>query len=88
MTLKLQDPGDTLTWQHDWTDFLASGETIDSRVWTIDPDDSPTLLSDTTAEAVTVAGLTKGRVYLLTEQITTNVGNVAQRSLTIRCEEY
>lgn len=87
MPLRGQDPGDTLTWTHDWSDFLAESETISSRVWTIVPDSSPSLLSSTTAAAVVVAGLTRGTTYLLTEQITTNLGNVKQKSLTLRCEQ-
>ena len=82
-----QDPGDTLTWSNDWTDFLASGDSISSRVWTIDPDTSPSLLSGITGATVTVAGLTAGTVYSLTEKITTANGVVAERSTTIRCEE-
>lgn len=88
MTFKLQDPSDTLNYRHDWSDFLAEGESIASRVWSIDPDGSPSVLSNTTSESVTVSGLAKGKVYLLTEQITTSIGNVAQRSFPIRCEEY
>lgn len=87
MGYELQAPGDSLTWQHDWSDFLAEGETITGRQWTIDPDGSPTLLSTATAAAVTVAGLSAGVVYRLTETITTSAGNVAARSFTIRCEK-
>ena len=90
MPLKIMDPNDTLSWQHDWTDFLATGESISSRVWTVDPDDSPSLLSNTTSAAVVISGLTAGQVYRLSERITTNAtpANVAERALTIRCEEY
>ena len=81
-----QAPGGTLTWSHDWSDFLAAGETIASRVWTIDPDESPTLLADTTAAAVTVAGLAAGTVYRLTETVTTSAGVIAPRAIVIRAD--
>lgn len=84
-----QDPNDDLNYQNDWTDFLVASpaETIASRVWTIDPDSSPTLLANITSAAVQVSGLTKGVVYRLSEKITTSNSNVAERSITIRCEE-
>lgn len=84
-TLKLQDPADGLDWAHDWSDFLASGDAIASRVWTMDPDDSPSLLSNTTTATVIVTGLSWGTVYRLEEKITTDNGVVGQRSLTIIC---
>ena len=83
---QVQDPSDTLTWSNDWTDFLTGGDSISSRVWTIDPDVSPTLLSGITGATVTVAGLTAGTVYSLTEKITTANGVIAERSIVIRSQ--
>jgi hypothetical protein len=84
---QIQDPGDTLDWSNDWTDFLAGGDSISSRQWTINPDTSPTLLTNATTAAVKVAGLTKGLTYILTEAITTANGVVGERSIVIRCED-
>ncbi len=83
----LMDPSDNLNWSNDWDDFLAVGETISSQVWTLDPDASPTLLSNTTTSAVQITGLTAGVVYRLSEKITTSASNDGERSITIRCEE-
>ena len=85
----LQDPTDKLDYQHDWSDFLASGDSISTRLWSIDPDDggSPSLLSNVTSAAVFVEGLQAGIVYRLSEKITTANGVVAERSITIRCGE-
>ena len=90
MPYKVMDPSDDLNWSHDWTDFLASGETISTRLWTISPDSSPTLLSNPTAAAVHVAGLAAGTVYLLSEKIITDASpqNTAERSLSILCEDH
>ena len=85
-THRLMDPSDSLTWQHDWSDVLADGETIASRQWTADPDSSPSVLSSATSEAVTVARLVLGFAYRISEEITTSAGNVHERSITIRCE--
>lgn len=87
MTFKLMDPSDVLDWTHDWSAFLAGGDSISSRLWTIDPDASPSHVSDTTAAAVKVSGLAAGTVYRLSEKIVTSAGLTAERSLTIRCEE-
>jgi hypothetical protein len=87
MALKPQDPNSTATWQHDWSAELASGETIASRQWSIDPDSDPTLLSNATAETVTVSGLTAGVVYKLSERVVTSAGNALERGFTIRCDD-
>lgn len=85
----LMDPSDSLNFSNDWSDFLVASpaETISSRLWTIDPDASPSLLSNTTTASVQVAGLSKGNVYRLSEKITTSNGNTKETDITIRCEE-
>ena len=84
---QVQDPGETLDYSQSWTDFLALGDSISSRQWTIDPDSSPTLLTNATTATVRVAGLTYGADYVLTEKITSANGIVAERSITIRCDQ-
>ena len=87
MPFKLQDPSDKLVWSHDWTKFLASGDSVSSRVWTLDPDSSPSKLTNETTANVTIDNLVAGTVYRLQEKITTANGEDAERSLTIRCED-
>lgn len=83
----LVDPNDQLTWSHDWSDFLAVGDSIASRQWTIDPDASPTLLASATSATVTAGPLDAGNVYRLSEKIATANGEIAERAIVIRCEE-
>lgn len=83
MPYLLVRPGTKLDWAHDWSDWLAEGDSIASRVWTIDP--SATLDDETTA-AVTVSGLTAGKVYVLTEAVTTAAGMIGKASITFRCD--
>ena len=85
MALKLQDMADALKWARDWSDFLATGENITSRQWTIDPDESPPLLTNPTSENVTVSNLRFGVVYRVSLAIVTDAGNTAKRSFTIEC---
>lgn len=86
MPLKLMRPGEKLTWSHDWSNALASGDAPASRVWTIDPDYSPSLITDPTAATVEVTAPPAGIVCQLTETITSDNGVVDSEQLTIRCE--
>ena len=82
-----QDPDATaVDYQLDWSAYLASGDSIVSRLWTINPDESPSLLSQITSATVFVGQLVLGVVYELTEKITTANGVTDQRGITIRCE--
>ncbi len=84
---KTQDPTDVLDWTNDWTDFLAEGDSIASRQWTIRPDVSPSHLSADTTGTVLVSGLIAGNVYHLAEAIVTTNGITGERSIVIRSED-
>ena len=91
MTYRLMDPSSVLDWQHDWSSFLAEGDSISSRQWSISPlngttPETPTLANDTTA-TVTVSGLEAGKVYRLVEHIVTANGIEAERSIVLRGED-
>ena len=80
----LQDPSSTLNWAHDWSNWLAVGDSIASRQWTITP---TATLQDATTASVKVDGLTVGQEYRLTEAITTANGLQAERTIIIRAEQ-
>lgn len=94
MSYFLVDPQSVLTWSHDWSDFLdyaSPADEIASRQWTITPDNdasSPTTpnLTNATQEIVTAQGFVAGKVYHLTEHITTTAGLQDERSIILRCE--
>jgi hypothetical protein len=93
MSYVLVDPDSTLSFSHDYvTDgYLAAGETIVSRQWTISPLNegtpvTPALVGDAT-DTVFVSGCEAGKIYRLVEQITTSAGNVDQRTIVLRCED-
>lgn len=89
MTYRLQNPADIEKWARDWTtEYLASGETVSAYQWEISPDSSPTLLSNATAETVSVGSLTPGVVYRLSLTVTTTNGRTAKRAITLRGEEF
>ena len=92
MPYRLIDPDETLDYACDWTAFLADGgspgDSILSSAWATDPA-GPTLSGASVAGAVTrvfVAGAQAGQVYRLTNSVTTNLGRIAERSWTLRCE--
>ncbi|HUS97121.1 MAG TPA: hypothetical protein VMX97_10310 [Hyphomicrobiaceae bacterium] len=86
----LVDPASVLDWQHDWTDWLAAGDTIASRTWAIDPSNEGTpatpVLSGEASQTVIVSGLVAGRVYRLTEHVVTTNGVEADRTIVLRCD--
>lgn len=72
--LQAKDPQETLDYSVDWTNELASGETIASSNWAVSPS-GPTLSGAGTSGArafVYMAGGTAGTEYLLTNTITTS----------------
>jgi hypothetical protein len=90
MAYRLIDPEERLDFQHDWNDFLGSGDSIVSRQWLVGPinetsPESP-ILTNATGAAVMIEGCLSGRVYHLTERITTAVGLRADRTIVLRCE--
>jgi hypothetical protein len=87
----LVDPSSKLDWSHDWSDWLAQGDSIVMRQWSISPIHpgtplTPALTGDTTP-IVFVEGMMAGNVYRLTEQVTTLAGLVDERTIVIRCED-
>lgn len=86
----LVPPSGRLNWQHDWTDWLAEGDSITSRQWSITPlnnttPESPTLTNATSA-IVFVEGLLRGKIYHLSERVNTLNGLTDERTIVLRCD--
>ena len=83
----LKDPSAVLDYVFDWTKWLATGETIESYVITVDA--GLTLNSDSESNGAVVAWLSGGEVgkwYKVACKITTNMGRIDERTLHIRVE--
>ena len=83
-----KDPDAVLDYTIDWSDWLASGETISTSTWTIPTgltEDSET--ETTTTATVWLSGGTEGTSYTITNEIVTSQSRTANRSLYIRVEE-
>lgn len=80
----LKDPGSTLDYQIDWSQWLGS-DTIASSTWTVPAGLTDHASSNTTTETVQwLAGGTVGAVYQVVNQITTAGGRIAERTIEIR----
>lgn len=74
-------PAAVLPYTEDWSSWLATGETISTAVWTVDPGITQNGVSSTTTSAtIVLAGGTVGTTYLVSCTITTSLGNVDTRS--------
>ena len=91
---KLKDPNAILEYGFDWgeDDWLESGETIASAVWTIPA--GITKVSETAGDEITqvvLSGGTAGETYIITCHVVTTGGSVEgredDRSLEIIVEE-
>ena len=97
MPYRLIDPGATLDFPCDWSDYLNDGSPSDSIVtslWSITPQSGspalPALSGQSFAGALTtvfVSGVQRGQVYRLTNRITTAQGRTDERSVILRCEQ-
>lgn len=92
MTLLLKEPSAALDYSVDWgTEYLAGDALADSG-WTVEPAE-PGGLSvassgfDLLTSVVTVAGGAPGRIYRLTNRVTTAAGLADSRSIIVRVEK-
>lgn len=85
-----KDPNATLDYQIDWTNFLASGESIVSVVWTVTGATLETSASTATTATAWLSGGTVGTVISATCRITTDstpVARVDDRTLRLTVVE-
>ena len=83
----LKDANAIETFTIDWAPYIGTGDTISTHAWSIAPSGGPAI-SGTTSSAVTVGtGGTAGKIYQLTNRITTSAGVTADRSIALRVED-
>lgn len=86
MSIFLKDPGEKLDYPITWSDYLTEGETISSSAWSLPSGITQDSVSSTTTSAtIWLTGGTHGEEYLVTNQITTSAGRIAERSIKILC---
>jgi len=85
---KLKDPNAVVDFFIDWTDWLATGETISTSTWTAESGITVDTSSNSTVKAtVWLSGGTAGTEYTLTNRIVTNAGRTDERRLFITVTE-
>ena len=85
----LIDPATKVDYGIDWTDWLTAGDTITTSVWEISPA-GPTLSAGSmtsTSTAIFIEGCAVGKIYRLTNRISTVQARTDERSIVLRCEE-
>ena len=92
MTFLLKHPDATLDYAVDWgTDYL-SGEALATSSWSVEPEAPGGVAIATSAfdlliATVTVSGGETGRIYSLTNHVTTTDGRDDSRSIMLRVEK-
>jgi len=82
-----KDPDSIIDYGVDWSNWLATGETITSSAWIVPAgltNDSDSNTS--TATAIFLSGGTSGTTYELTNRVTTSGGRTEDRSMLIKCQ--
>lgn len=90
MQVHVKDPEAILDYAVNWAGgYLQSGETLLSSSWTIFPSDIAQVTASNTATAatITVSGGVVGRLYQLSNRITTSQGRTDERSIIVRVEQ-
>ncbi|TNE60829.1 MAG: hypothetical protein EP335_17470 [Alphaproteobacteria bacterium] len=90
MPVFAKDPASRVDYSFDWSAWLSAGESIESALWTIEPEAALNLedtLSAGAVEGVFVSGGTAGERCRLSCRISTDAGRTAERSLAIRVME-
>jgi len=83
-----KDPDGVVDYQFDWSDWLASGETISTSAWIVptgitEDSDSNT----TTTTTIWLSGGTAGALHEITNRIVTNSSRTEDRTMRILVKE-
>jgi hypothetical protein len=92
MTYLLKDPSAALDYSVDWGAEYLSGDALAASSWSVEPDEPGGVSVTSSAfdllmSVVTVAGGEAGRIYRLTNQVTTAAGIEDRRSIMLRVEK-
>lgn len=92
MTLLLKDPGASLDYSVDWGADYLGADGLAASSWTVEPAETPGLSIDASEyglliATVQVSGGVPGRLYRLTNHVTTAGGRDDSRSIMLRVEK-
>lgn len=85
MPAYVKDPDASLDYGFDWSDWLDTGETILSSLWTVDDGLTGSGESnDDTSTTIWLTGGTDGEDYKAVNHIVTSAGREDDRTITIK----
>lgn len=90
MTMMLKDPDAVLDYGVDWSVYLDAGEVITGSAWIIFPEGelmASTPSYDDASTTVSLSGGGRGKIYYVTNRVTTSLGRTDDRSFTLRIEQ-
>jgi hypothetical protein len=92
MTFLLKDPSAVLDYSIDWGAEYLSGDALTASDWSVSPDEpgGPSIAGsdfDLLVTTVQVAGGVAGKIYRVTNQVTTASGREDSRSIVLRVEK-
>ena len=90
----IKDSGSTLDYTIDWTDWLATGETVSSVSYTVPSGittrtaiGSAATATTSTTTRVTLTGGTNDTIYTIKASMATNQGRTVVRNFRVRVED-
>lgn len=85
---KRKDPDAIIDFGVDWSDWLATGETITASWWTVESGltENSNTFGDTST-TIWVQGGTAGETYTLANKVATSGGRTDERSFEVMVEE-
>jgi len=91
MSLLLKDPGAVLDYSIDWGQDYLADDRLHTSAWSIEPADAGGISVedekfDELVATVSVGGGLAGRIYRLTNVVTTASGRTDRRSIMLRVE--
>jgi hypothetical protein len=88
LSLGYKDPSDEVWKTVDWSEWLASGETIASVAWTVPTGLTQAAASNTSTLAkIKLSGGTAGVTYRVACKVTTSLPQVCERSFLVTCKD-
>jgi hypothetical protein len=92
MTFLLKDPAAVLDYSIDWGAEYLSGDALADSIWSVSPEEpgGATIAGsqfDLLAATVQVAGGISGKIYSVTNHVTTTSGREDSRSIIMRVEK-
>jgi len=90
MNVFAKDPSAVVEFSHDWGEsYLRSGEALTVSSWSVDPAGLTVDSSSYTASlaSVTLSGGSPGKLYRVSNAVTTTDGRVEERAIAIRVQQ-